>query len=65
MTHVKYGADQPPSYEPVGNEIYNNFISANYGGSQAFDNDDGSSYYNSHHNFWYSSDGVKMDYGGR
>ena len=46
------------------NEITRNFISANYGGSQAFDNDDGSSYYNTHHNFWYSSDGVKMDYSG-
>jgi len=43
------------------NEITRNFISADYGGSQSFDNDDGSSWFHSHHNFWYASDGVKMD----
>ena len=37
-----------------------NLIFANYGGSQAFDNDDGSSYYHTHSNVFYSSDGFKM-----
>jgi hypothetical protein len=44
LTHVKYGADHPPSFEAKPNEIVRNFISADYGGSQAFDNDDGSSW---------------------
>ena len=44
--------------------VYQNIISANYGGSQAFDTDDGSSWYDIHHNFWFDSDGFKMDYSG-
>ena len=61
LTELRYGV---PSFEPLMNQISRNFISADYGGSQAFDNDDGSSWYHSFENFWYSSDGVKMDYGG-
>jgi len=44
-------------------EVHHNFIIANYGGSQGFDNDDGSSWYNIHHNFIYG-EGLKQDYGG-
>ena len=64
LTHVRYGTKTAPSYEPMTNEIFGNFISANYGGSQAFDNDDGSSYYSTHDNFFYGADAVKMDYSG-
>ena len=64
LTHIKYGNDEAPSYEALPSTIARNVISADFGGSQAFDNDDGSSYYESHHNFFYSSDGVKMDYKG-
>jgi hypothetical protein len=39
-------------------------IIANYGASQSFDNDDGSSWYDTHDNFFYDADGFKMDFGG-
>ena len=39
-------------------------IIANYGGSQGFDTDDGSSFYQIHDNMMYAADGMKMDYGG-
>lgn len=55
--------DGTPSWEPKYNDIASNFIIANYGGSQGFDNDDGSSWYNIHHNFIYG-EGLKQDYGG-
>ena len=38
--------------------IANNFIFANFGSSQGVDNDDGSSYFDTH------DDVFKMDYGG-
>ena len=41
-----------------------NLIFANYGGSQGFDTDDGSSFYAIHDNVMYAADGMKMDYGG-
>jgi len=41
-----------------------NFIIANYGASEGFDNDDGSSFYYTHDNVFYAADGFKMDYGG-
>ena len=44
LTELRYGV---PSFEPLTNQISRNFISADYGGSQAFDNDDGSSWYHS------------------
>ena len=46
------------------NNVNNNFITANYGASQGFDTDDGSSFYNIHDNFFFMADGWKMDYGG-
>ena len=62
LTDVRYGKDRP-SYEAADSEVNNNFIIANYGGSQGFDNDDGSSWYNIHDNFIYG-EGLKQDYGG-
>lgn len=61
ITKVKYGY---PSYDAAITSTFENFIIANYGGSQSFDNDDGSSWYSSFKNFFYSADGFKMDYGG-
>mmetsp|Transcript_17981 Transcript_17981/g.31645 ORF Transcript_17981/g.31645 Transcript_17981/m.31645 type:complete len:238 (-) Transcript_17981:16-729(-) len=37
---------------------------ANYNAAQGFDNDDGSSWYYTHDNVFYSALGFKMDYGG-
>lgn len=53
-----------PSFESVPTHVEENFIFANFGGSQGFDTDDGSSFYHVHHNVMYSADGMKMDYGG-
>lgn len=61
ISDVKYGT---PSYEAQMNEVNNNFIIANYGASQGFDTDDGSSWYNINNNFFFEADGWKMDYGG-
>jgi hypothetical protein len=41
-----------------------NFMISNYQGQEAIDNDDGSAYYNTHHNFLiYSGNGMKNDFG--
>ena len=39
-------------------------VIANYGASQGFDTDDGSSWYDIHDNFMFMADAWKMDYGG-
>ena len=53
-----------PTFDSLPTVTKRNLIFANYGGSQAFDNDDGSSWYHTHDNVFYSADGFKMDYGG-
>ena len=53
-----------PSFNPIRRRISYNLIIANYGASQAVDNDDGSSWYHIFHNVMYWSNGFKMDYGG-
>ena len=53
-----------PSYEAAINHVTNNMIIANYGSSQGFDTDDGSSWYNISQNFFFMADAWKMDYGG-
>eukprot|EP00039_Didymoeca_costata_P013183 m.196382 g.196382 ORF g.196382 m.196382 type:complete len:799 (+) comp15699_c0_seq3:667-3063(+) len=53
-----------PSYTAAMNHVRQNFIIANYGSSQGFDTDDGSSWYNISSNFFFQADAVKMDYGG-
>lgn len=58
------GPDGRPSFTPLPTEIVNNYIIANFGGSQGVDNDDGSSHFHTHDNVFYMSDGFKMDYGG-
>lgn len=62
LTKIGNGVD--PSFKPLANTIAENFIFANYGSSQAVDNDDGSSWYDIHSNAFYWADGFKMDYGG-
>lgn len=52
-----------PGWNPAYSDIALNVILANYGGSQGFDNDDGSSWYDIHHNVIYG-EGLKQDYGG-
>ena len=52
------------SYRGLHSETAHNFIRANYGGSQAFDNDDGSAFFYTHDNAFWDADGFKMDYGG-
>lgn len=61
ISDVKYGT---PSYTAQMNGVYENFIIANYGASQGFDTDDGSSWYDIHDNFFFMADAWKMDYGG-
>jgi len=61
ISDVKYGK---PSYTAQMNGVYKNFIIANYGASQGFDTDDGSSWYDIHDNFFFEADAWKMDYGG-
>eukprot|EP00980_Cylindrotheca_fusiformis_P013649 scaffold3513_cov102-Cylindrotheca_fusiformis.AAC.10 len=53
-----------PSFTPLPTYTTKNIIMANYGASEGFDNDDGSSWYYTHDNVFYLSDGFKMDYGG-
>ena len=53
-----------PSFAPAPTRTTQNLILANYGASQGFDNDDGSSWYHTYSNVYYSADGFKMDYGG-
>lgn len=56
--------DPQGSFRPLSRTIRSNFIFANYGASQAVDNDDGSSWYRIHGNLFYAAEGFKMDYGG-
>jgi len=56
--------DGTPSYTAQMNSVDTNFIIANYGASQGFDTDDGSSWYDIHDNFFFMADAWKMDYGG-
>ena len=64
LTDVRLGPGDPSgSYQPAYTAVRRNFIIANYGGSQGFDNDDGSSWYDIHDNFIYG-EGLKQDYGG-
>jgi len=61
LSTVLYGH---PSYEAAMNHVLQNFIIANYGSSQGFDTDDGTSWYNISRNFFFQADATKMDYGG-
>ena len=58
-TDVRDGAKQP-GWNPSYTEVAQNVIIANYGGSQGFDNDDGSSWYDIHDNVIYG-EGLKQD----
>eukprot|EP00041_Stephanoeca_diplocostata_P027514 m.757752 g.757752 ORF g.757752 m.757752 type:complete len:945 (+) comp23189_c0_seq1:37-2871(+) len=61
-TDVRDGPDHP-GWNPAYTDVSKNVIIANYGGSQGFDNDDGSSWNDIHHNVIYG-EGLKQDYGG-
>ena len=52
-----------PSWTPAPSYVQRNLIVADNGGSQAVDNDDGSSWWTIRDNFFFRSDGLKMDYG--
>ena len=52
------------TYHTLYSNVHNNFIFANYGGSQGFDTDDGSAWYNIYNNVMYNALGYKNDYGG-
>jgi len=53
-----------PSFTPLPTHTSRNLIMANYNSAQGFDNDDGSSWFYTHDNVFYSTKGFKMDYGG-
>ena len=61
MTKVAHGVN---SFDAAYTNVYSNFIFANFGGSQAFDTDDGSAWYNMYDNFFYCALAYKNDYGG-
>jgi hypothetical protein len=62
LTTVRTGE---PSLVMAVREIHHNFFIDNYSPQEAVDNDDGSNYYHTHHNFLvYGSYGLKSDYGG-
>jgi len=64
LTDIATGGVGPATYAAALSETSHSMIIANYGASQGFDNDDGSSWYDTHDNFFYDADGFKMDYGG-
>ena len=46
-------------------EIHHNLMVADYASQEAVDNDDGSAYYHTHHNFFvYADHTLKSDFGG-
>jgi len=55
--------DPAGSWNPLFTETSRNIIIATYGGSQGFDNDDGSTWEHIHDNVIYG-EGLKQDYGG-
>lgn len=61
LTTVRTGS---PSLVPVPRDIHHNFIVANYDGTKGIDNDDGSSYYQMHHNFHVGGWMHKSNFGG-
>jgi len=61
VTDVAYGY---PSFDAAMTNVTQNLIWANYGSSQGFDTDDGSSWYDISSNFMFQADGYKMDFGG-
>merc|ERR1712054_364577 len=57
--------DGTPSMTPAYREIHHNFFIDNYSPQENVDNDDGSSYYKTHDNFFvYGGNGMKNDFGG-
>lgn len=56
---TRIGRYGKPSYTAQMNGVYKNFIIANYGASQGFDTDDGSSWYDIHDNFFFEADAWK------
>eukprot|EP00040_Diaphanoeca_grandis_P029129 m.169705 g.169705 ORF g.169705 m.169705 type:complete len:918 (-) comp31584_c0_seq1:57-2810(-) len=57
--------DGVSTYVPLYNEITGNFWMNDYNPQEAVDNDDGSAYYETHHNvFAFASGGLKNDFGG-
>jgi hypothetical protein len=64
MPYLTNVSSSGPSFAPLPTHTRRNLILANYGASQGFDNDDGSSFYYTYDNVYYTSDGFKMDYGG-
>ena len=60
LTDIATGGVGQATYAPALTETSHSMIYANYGASQGFDNDDGSSYYDTHDNFFYDASGFKM-----
>ena len=62
LTTVRTGE---PSMQMQWREIHHNFFIDNYSPQEDVDNDDGSAYYHTHHNFLvYGNNGMKNDFGG-
>jgi hypothetical protein len=62
LTTVRTGK---PDLQMAWREIHHNFFIDNYSPQEDVDNDDGSAYYHTHHNFLvYGGQGMKNDFGG-
>jgi len=62
LTSVRTGE---PSMTMAWRELHHNFFIDNYSPQESIDNDDGSGYFKSHHNFLvYGGNGMKNDFGG-
>jgi hypothetical protein len=63
ITELRYG-NGTGSVLPLPRTIHHNFILGTYNTQEAIDNDDGSSYYDTHHNvFVYGDNGLKVNFG--
>ena len=63
LTDVVYGLNKL-SFDSLYNNIYNNFLIANFNAGWGMDTDDGTAYFNIFNNFFHQSLGLKNDYGG-
>jgi hypothetical protein len=59
------GQDRQPSMQMAWRGLHHNFFIDNYSPQENVDNDDGSAYFHTHHNFLvYGGQGMKNDFGG-
>jgi len=64
ITNLRHGSGKP-SIIPATRDLHHNFIIGTYNSQEQIDTDDGSAYFETHHNFLtYADNGLKSDFGG-